>query len=62
METPSLKTPFQARKEERNRDLRKEYAALMAENPGRSKMMVNEYLKEKYGISSDAAYYKILKG
>ena len=59
---PSLKTPFQLRKEERDRDLRKEYAALMAENPGRSKMMVKEYLKEKYSISSDDAYYKILRG
>lgn len=58
---PMAMTPFQAKKEERNRNLREEYARLMAENPERSKMMVKDYLKEKYEISSDDAYYKILK-
>lgn len=60
-EGPSSKTPFQVRKEERDRNLREEYQYLMAENPNRSKMMVKDYLKEKYMISSDDAYYKILK-
>lgn len=59
---PSALTPFQQRKAERDESLRKEYAALMAEQPGRSRMMVKDYLKEKYGLSSDDKYYKILKG
>lgn len=59
---PSAKTPFQVRKEERDRKMREEYRSLMEQNPNRSKMMVKDYLKEKYGISSDDAYYKVLKG
>lgn len=59
---PSSKTPFQQKKEERDKRIREEWRQLMAEKPGRSRMMVKDYLKEKYGICSDDAYYKILKG
>lgn len=58
---PAVMTPFQERKNERDRNLREDFRKLMEEEPGRSRMVVKDYLKGKYGISSDDAYYKILK-
>lgn len=57
---PAEKTPEQIAKEKRILGLWKEYAALLRENPLRSKTELKKYLKEKYGYSSDSGYYAAL--
>lgn len=61
IEGPRAKTMFQEKKEERNRKIRTEFVKLMKENPDRSRVMVKDYLKEKYGICSDSVYYDIIR-
>lgn len=58
---PMEKTPWQRAKEERDRNMSREYDRLFEEKPGRSRVEVNKYLMDKYGLASVSAYYAALE-
>ena len=57
---PAEKTPKQAEKEKRALSMWKEYQKLLSANPLRSKCELRDYLKKKYGYSSNSGFYVAL--
>ncbi len=58
---PGVLTPWQEAKRERDARMASEHAALLRERPDRSRTVMKDYLKEKYGLVSDSAYYAALE-
>lgn len=53
-------TPFQKKRQERNKKLLAEYNKLIAD-PEQSRMEIMKYLTVKYGFVAPTSIYKILK-
>ncbi|MDE6095829.1 MAG: hypothetical protein K2G52_06535 [Muribaculaceae bacterium] len=58
--SPAEKTPRQMEKERRALAMWDEYRDLLTQNPMRSKCELRDYLKGKYGITSNSGFYTAL--
>lgn len=58
---PMAETEYARQKRLRDMRMWKDYERYMEERPDRSRTMLKDFLKGKYGMTSDSGYYEALE-